>query len=697
MIDLDAPVQYAKGVGPRRAELLAKTGLRTLGDLLLRPPLRYEDRSRIVPIRTLQPGTRALVAGEIVMAGLRRARRMTVYEARVRDDSGGMVKAVWFNQPYLQESLPRGARVVLFGPVERDTFGGGLVLSSPQHEVLDAGESPRHSGGVVPIYERVGPITGRALRLVLAPLAAGISDDLTDPLPPDVRERLGVLPRGTALRRVHLPAADDDVRLLDAWRAPAQVRLILEELFLFQLGLALRKQGLRGVRRGPALVVTDRTRDLVRRVLPFRLTNAQKRALREIAADLQSATPMNRLIQGDVGSGKTAVALSAMLMAVDGGAQAAFMAPTEILAEQHYLTFKRLLAPTHVRVELFSGSARAAARRAARAALAAGETHIAIGTHALVEEGVQFARLGLAVVDEQHRFGVRQRDDLAKKGGDADVLVMTATPIPRTLALTAYGDLDVSVLDERPPGRTPIRTTHRTMAARPLVMDLVRREVAAGRQAYAVYPLVADSENLEDVRGATEMAEVWRAGLPEVTVGLLHGRLKPAEKEQVMAAFASGAVSVLVCTTVVEVGVDVPNASVMAIEHAERFGLAQLHQLRGRVGRGAAASTCVLLTEGKLAEDARARIEALVGTNDGFVLAETDLQIRGPGDVFGTRQWGLPGLRFSDLRRDRELLETARAEAFRHAAEIAAGAPSPLRDYLTSGAWEARFGLSRVG
>jgi ATP-dependent DNA helicase RecG len=436
----------------------------------------------------------------------------------------------------------------------------------------------------------------------------------------------------------------------------------------------------------------------VKRILPFRLTGAQKRVLKEIADDLQSPHPMNRLVQGDVGSGKTMVALLSMVVAVEDGFQAAFMAPTEILAEQHYLTFKRLLARCEYTVGLFTSALKGKDRVRANEELASGRVQIAVGTHALIQQGVGFHRLGLAVVDEQHRFGVLQREDLRKKGGDVDVLVMTATPIPRTLALTAYGDLDVSVVDERPPGRTPITTVHRAASERRAVVDAVRRALQAGRQAYVVYPLVEESDKLEDVKAATQMAEEWRAALPEARVGLLHGRLKGAEKEQVMGAFHRGEVQVLVATTVIEVGVDVPNATVMVVEHAERFGLAQLHQLRGRVGRGAGSSTCVLVTHGRLSDEARARIEVLTRSDDGFLIAEKDLELRGPGDFFGTRQSGLPRLRVGDLMRDRELMAVAREEAFRYVDEARAGrAPGPLEEFLERGGWQRRFGLARVG
>jgi ATP-dependent DNA helicase RecG len=590
--------------------------------------------------------------------------------------------------------------VVLYGAVERDAFGGGRVMmSSPEHELLEDADAPGvHTGRIVPVYEKLGPLGGKALRRVLAGLAAAVGDDLADALPERVRERLGVVGRGEALRRVHLPGADDSIESLNGFRSPAHLRLILEELFLFQLGLARRRRGLHGTRKGIAFAIDERTRAAARRVLPFPLTGAQKRVLREIADDMRSPHPMHRLLQGDVGSGKTVVALLAMVIALENGYQAAFMAPTEILAEQHFLTLRRLLARGPYTVELLSAARKGREREAALGRLARGEAQVAVGTHALIQESVRFARLGLAVVDEQHRFGVLQREDLTRKGYDVDVLVMTATPIPRTLALTVYGDLDVSLLDERPPGRLPVRTLQKPAAARREVVEMVRRAVAAGRQAFVVYPLVEESEKLEDVKAATQMAEEWRAALPGVQVGLLHGRLKSTEKEQAMAAFAAGTLQVLVATTVVEVGLDVPNASVMVVEHAERFGLAQLHQLRGRVGRGAGEATCVLVSHGRLSDEARARLEVLVRSDDGFLIAEKDLELRGPGDFFGTRQWGMPDFRASHLIRDRDLLERARVEAFRYFEEASALPDAdPLRDFLEQGGWEKRFGLARVG
>jgi ATP-dependent DNA helicase RecG len=696
-VDLEEPVQFVKGVGPQRAEALAKLGVRTALDLLLHLPMRYEDRRQFARIGELRAGMRVAVSGTVTVAGLRRARRLSIYELRLDDGSGRLLKAIFFNQPFLKDVLATGTRVVLFGLVERDAMASRLlVMRSPQYEIVEADEHGGiHTGRLVPVYEKLGPLTVKPLRRVLAQLSEQVPGDLPDPLPPEVRGRLSVIGRAEALRRVHRPGDDDTLDALNRFRSPGHLRLILEELLLFQLGLARRRSGVRAERKRAAFSVTDAAREAVKRILPFPLTGAQRRVLQEIASDLVSPHPMNRLVQGDVGAGKTMVALLAMVVVVENAHQAAFMAPTEILAEQHYLTLKRLVARCPYQVELLSASVKGRERKEALARIASGEAQIVVGTHALIQEGVIFAKLGLAVADEQHRFGVLQRDELRKKGYDADVLVMTATPIPRTLALTAYGDLEVSVVDEKPPGRMPIRTELRQASERRAVLELVRSTAAAGQQAYVVYPLVEESEKLEDVKAATEAREEWAAALPGLRVGLLHGRMKSAEKEAVMGEFARGAIQVLVATTVIEVGVDVRNATLMVIEHAERFGLAQLHQLRGRVGRGSAASTCVLLAYGKLSDVARARLDVMVETEDGFVIAERDLELRGPGDFFGTRQWGLPSFRVANLVRDRDLMERARAEAVRLAEEKSL--PPALEQFFGAGGWERRFGLARVG
>jgi ATP-dependent DNA helicase RecG len=697
VIDLAGPVQFARGVGPERSASLATEGVTTVEDLLFYLPFRYEDRTAFAAIRDLRAGMKVSISGTIVAAGLRRARRISLYEALIEDGTGRL-KALWFNQPFLRTTLERGKKVVLYGTVECDAYAPRrLMMSSPQYEVLDEEGDLVHTGRLVPVYEKLGTLTAKALRRVLTLLVRELPEKVPDPLPDAVRERLGVVARAAALREVHAPEAVA-LDLLNEARSPGHLRLILEELFLFQLGLARRRKAHREQRKGLAVDVTDRAREVVKKILPFHLTAAQKRVLREIADDMRSPFPMNRLVQGDVGCGKTMIALLSMVLAVESGAQAAFMAPTEILAEQHHLTFRRLLARAGYPTELLTASVKGKARTAAYGRVASGEAKIVVGTHALIQGDVAFHRLGLAVVDEQHRFGVLQRRELSAKGSSAvDVLVMTATPIPRTLALTAYGDLDTSIVDERPPGRKPVRTTQRPASARREVIELARRETAAGHQAYVVYPLVEESEKLEDVRAATEMTTEWAGALPGVRVGLLHGRMKSEEKEAVMADFSAGRIGVLVATTVIEVGVDVPNATLMVVEHAERFGLAQLHQLRGRVGRGPAASTCVLMTYGRLSEVARARMDVMVETEDGFVIAEKDLELRGPGDFFGTRQSGLPTFRVANLVRDRALLEKARAEAFRVAESWDEAAPPELRSFLENGGWEKRFRLARVG
>ncbi|MES1255332.1 MAG: ATP-dependent DNA helicase RecG, partial [Acidobacteriota bacterium] len=515
-----------------------------------------------------------------------------------------------------------------------------------------------------------------------------------DDLPEVLRQRLGFPSRYAALLAAHFPPADQPLDALNRYATAAQRRLMFEEAFLFHLGVLARRVASAAARKPTTMRVDDGIRASARRVLPFRLTTGQKRALKEIVDDLRRPQPMSRLLQGDVGAGKTIVALLAALVAMENGLQVAFMAPTEILAEQHVTGIRRLLEGSRFRVALLTGAMAAAARRARRAEIAAGSVDLVVGTHALVQGAVHFARLGLAIIDEQHRFGVLQRATLRDKGLCPDVLVMTATPIPRTLALTLYGDLDVSVIRELPPGRLPVKTLAKPESRRDDVYAFVRGEIDAGRQAYVVYPLVEESDKI-DLKAATEMRDhLAQDVFPGVAVGLLHGRMKAEEKDAVMQAFAAGALEVLVATTVVEVGIDVPNATVMIVEHAERFGLSQLHQLRGRVGRGGHQSTCFLLYQSPMSDDARARLAAMCETTDGFVIAERDLELRGPGDFFGTRQAGLPTFRLIDLVRDRELLETARDEA---ASWFAATAPEPAAIGRLITAWAERFRLVEIG
>jgi ATP-dependent DNA helicase RecG len=692
---LSTPLQYVKGVGPRRAADLARVGLRTVEDLLFRFPLRYEDRSRLQPIASLRPGSKASVFGRIVHAAVRSTRRpgFKIFEAIVSDESGSVLVS-WLNQPYLRDVLKNGQHVVLYGLVEMRGHGG-LQLTNPDHEAIDEDEPQTiHTGRIVPVYERAGNVTAKLQRRFVHDALEGLPGDLPDPLSEELRVRFGYPGRRAALLGSHFPASDVPLDQLNRFGSAAQQRLIFEEAFLFQMGVrAGREQALREAKAG-AIVINDRVRESARKVLPFRLTPGQRTALKEIADDLQRDRPMNRLLQGDVGAGKTIVALIAAVVAMENGLQVAFMAPTEILAEQHHATIATLLRDSRFRVALLTGSTAAAVRRTQLAEVAAGSIHLVVGTHALVQGDVTFHRLGFVIIDEQHRFGVLQRATLREKGLHPDVLVMTATPIPRTLALTLYGDLDMSAIRDRPPGRVPVKTVLVPDARRDQMHALVRRELEAGRQAYVIYPMVQESAKV-DLRAATEMADTLAQDVfPDFRVGLLHGRMKGEAKDRVMHAFTGGELHILVSTTVVEVGIDVPNATVMVVEHAERFGLSQLHQLRGRVGRGAHQSHCLLVYQTPMSEEARERLGAMVETTDGFILADRDLEIRGAGDFFGTRQAGQPTFRLIDLRRDRESLELARREADRWFS-TAAPAPEAVVDLRRT--WSARFKLMEVG
>lgn len=691
---LTASLLSVKGIGPRRASELERAGLCTVEDFLYRFPLRYEDRSRVTPIARLEPGSTASVSGEIVNCGLRATRRpgFTLFELTLRDEAGSSARARFFNQRFLRDVFHPGQHVFLFGHVEAEG-NGRVVLENPHYEIVGtAGERDQesatvHMGRIVPVYERVGSLTPKMQRAIVRALLDQMPRDLTDPLPADTLQRLSFPSRREALEGVHFPPEDTDVALLNAVRTPAHRRLAFEELFLCQAGGLLAKLRAGSQLAGARITVDDRIRQVARKILPFALTSDQKTALKEIVGDLAGDRPMNRLLQGDVGAGKTIVALIAALVVIENGFQAAFMAPTEILAEQHYFTIRKLFEPTGHRVGILTGAMSASDRDEVHRGLVSGELSLVVGTHTLLQDEVAFARLGFVVIDEQHRFGVRQRARLREKGSRPHVLVMTATPIPRTLALTAYVDLDLSTIRERPPGRLPIKTLVKPDSRREDVYAFVREELRAGRQAYVIYPIVEESDKI-DLRAATAMADHLAAEVfPEFPVGLLHGRLPRDAKERVMRAFASGNVPILVSTTVIEVGIDVPNASVMVVEHAERFGLAQLHQLRGRVGRGSHASTCLLLYQPPLSDVARARLKALAETTDGFLLAERDLEIRGPGDFFGTRQSGLPTLRVADLTRDADLIELARQEA---AALIEGHRPDAAFAGAATSAWQRR-------
>ena len=735
-------IRFAKGVGPKRAALLEKLGIRTIEDALWFLPWRYEDRSHIVPIGKLVPDEKATIAGTIHQARLQRTRRrsMTLLTMSVRDDTGA-VDVVFFNQPYLESVLKSGLRVVLSGPVAaHPRHVNGVQMKSPHYELVGEDEDLLlHVGRIVPIYHETRGLSSRQLRWIMQALLEAYDAHLPDPLPASLLERHHWPSFHAAIAESHFPSHTEDVTLLNSGQTAARRRLAFEECFLLQLALAVRQRNHQAV-PGIAFRLTRTLTAKLYDHLPFRLTDAQQRVIAEIERDMSTPEPMNRLIQGDVGSGKTVVALHATLVACGDGYQAVLMAPTEILAEQHFLTIQEYLEPLDVSVALLTGGTSHKERARVLESVAHGDIRVVVGTHALLEQNVQFHRLGLVVVDEQHKFGVLQRGKLRKKGQQPDVLVMTATPIPRTLAMTVYGDLNVSVIDGLPPGRTPIQTRVFRHQARHRAYELVRKEVNKGRQAYIVYPLVEESEKL-DLEAAILAAErLQTEEFPTWKLGLLHGRMKSNEKAAVMQAFKAGEIHVLVATTVIEVGLDVPNATVMVIEHADRFGLAQLHQLRGRVGRGRQRSCCLLISsagrktknhdlhgtepsasgretpsrfdpsrpfaalrgpsrlratlqgsgqpfeaQGKPQDGIRTglrfekgtapppvakptqtgeqRLKAMVQCSDGFAIAEQDLKIRGPGDMLGTRQWGIPEFRVADLVRDAALLERARADA----------------------------------
>ncbi|MGA2169611.1 MAG: ATP-dependent DNA helicase RecG [Terracidiphilus sp.] len=763
MPGLDTPVMYVRGVGPKVAEMLAVKGIQTAEDLLYHLPFRYEDRQHPRSLDELKPGEMASVIAEVRGSALLRTRRMPIFELTVGQDRGAL-KCIWFNGSYLSGKFHAGQTVAVYGRVEPSRSTSNLKMIQPQFEVLpdamdDAETRLLEVGRITPVYESLGGarLASRWQRKTIFNLLEAVCGAVPECLPREMLARLDLPDRETALREVHFPPEGTPFAQLQSWATPSHRRLIFEELFFLELGLELKRRRMRE-RAGIAFATTDKVREAIREVLPFHPTKAQKRALGEIVADMRSASPMRRLLQGDVGSGKTIVALQAMLVAMENGYQAALMAPTEILATQHFLAARKLLerSSRKPRVVLLTGSLDEDRKRHTRGEINRGEAELVIGTHALIEEKVEFDRLGLVVVDEQHRFGVLQRFKLMKKPNQAepDVLVMTATPIPRTLALSLYGDLDVSVLDELPPGRTPIVTRRVPGEEAEKVWEFVRKQVAQGRQAYIVYPVIEgtkeDQPELDfshddaeagleppplparksirkgktaelfpkaaqeanpgaksGLKSAVEMHEKLRTGpLAGLRVALLHGRLDADEKDIIMRRFQRGEIDVLVATTVIEVGVDVPNATLMVVEHAERFGLAQLHQLRGRVGRGAAKSYCILMTGPRVSPLGEERLNAMVRTQDGFELAELDLNLRGPGEFFGTRQAGLPDFRVANLVRDRQLLELAKMEAARFA-----NAPGPHKartGEVTDAerarvwarlkeAWQRRYGLVEAG
>jgi ATP-dependent DNA helicase RecG len=724
MLQMDSPVQYVKGIGPRRAEALAAKGLQTLEDLIYYLPFRYEDRTNPREIADLMPGEMATLICEVRGSALLRTRKMPIFEMTVGDlgdneppvfgkRKRNTIKCIWFNARYMEGRYKAGQVLALYGKVEEDQFRGGLVIHQPQIEVL--GESAEgeeelpaslETGRIVPIYEGTGQgvqkLNASFFRKIVRSALEAMDPDAPDVMPKSLREKLGLIPRQEAFWKVHWPDSDVQFSALQAWRTPAHIRLIFEELFFLELGLEIKRRKLRQ-QPGISFALDEKVRAAVKRILPFHPTVAQKRVLKDIAEDMAKPTPMRRLLQGDVGAGKTIVAFQSAIIAIENGYQVALMAPTEILATQHYLSARKILENAGYRIVLLTGSLEQDRKRDVRRHIAAGDAQLIIGTHALIQNKVEFDNLGLVIVDEQHRFGVMQRLKLMKKSDKEaltpDTLVMTATPIPRTLALTLYGELDVSVIDELPPGRTPIVTRRVSDERTADVFDFVRKQVNMGHQAYVVYPVIEENEESE-LKAAVKMYnDIRKKILPELKIGLLHGRMSADEKDLTMKQFKDGAIQVLVATTVIEVGVDVPNASVMVIEHAERFGLSQLHQLRGRIGRGAAKSFCILMTSGKITDEGEQRLNKMVETTDGFEIAEMDLQLRGPGEFFGTRQAGMPSFRVANLLRDRDLLELAKKEAcalLDGKMDLPAEDKSRTMVHLRS-SWQRRYGLVEVG
>jgi ATP-dependent DNA helicase RecG len=731
MLQPSTSVQYVKGIGPKLAEVLAAKGIQTLDDLVHYLPFRYENRLNPKSIAELRSGEMATVIAEVRTSGLFRTRRMPIFQMTA-GQGRTRLKCIWFNATYLKDKFKPGQIVALYGKVEEDYRGGELQITQPQFEIIGEADHASDSaeqklaasleiGRIVPIYESAGQgrLTSRWFRRVIHSALETLPPDLPDPIPAVVRRHLSLIPPGEALQKIHWPDPGESIEDLLSSRTPAHTRLIFEELFFVELGLELKRREQKA-QTGIAFRLDDRARAAIKKILPFHPTGAQKRVLKEIASDMEKPFPMRRLLQGDVGSGKTIVAFEAAIIAIENGYQVALMAPTEILAQQHYFSARRILEGAGYRVVLLTGSMEDDRKRETRRHIAQGNAQLVIGTHALIEHSVEFAKLGMVIVDEQHRFGVLQRFKLMKKktedrvaagespdradqdsvAPEPDVLVMTATPIPRTLALTLYGDLDVSVIDEMPPGRTPIITRCVSEERSPEVWEFVRKQVAAGHQTYVVYPVIEENEETE-LKAAMKMyKELSTRIFPDLRVAVLHGRMETELKEHVMRLFQKGEVDILVATTVIEVGVDVSNATVMVIEHAERFGLAQLHQLRGRIGRGAAKSYCVLMTGGKISEDGERRLDAMVRTSDGFQIAELDLELRGPGEFFGTRQAGMPSFQVANLIRDRQLLEAARREA----AIVLAGPNSEITQAEIDAAlrhmrtrWHKSYGLVEVG
>jgi ATP-dependent DNA helicase RecG len=688
----DLPVRCLKGIGPRRAELLERIGIETVKDALYYLPFRYEDRTSIRNICDIRIGCLETVRGKVVSSTLKGPPRgMRIFSAVINDGTG-LVQAQWFNQPYMKKNFPVGREVLLSGHVKMEPrFRHGLTIDSPEYEFIDGGlQSPVHVSRIVPIYRLTAGISMKQFRKFMFDIVNGYLDNLEDPVPEEIIRRNGLPPLRESIANLHFPEDSSEVELLNSGRSAYHRRLAFDELFLLELGMVSLRL-LRGREKGIALCGDGRLRERLLQALPFSLTASQEKVLGDILRDMGLPHPMHRLVQGDVGCGKTVVALLAMLNAAECGYQAALMAPTEVLAVQHYLNIRKMTDNLGIECALVSGST--GRRRAG--GIASGKTKIVVGTHAVIQEGVTFRNLGLAVIDEQHKFGVMQRSLLRRKGMNPDVIVMTATPIPRSLAMTLYGDLDYSVIGELPPGRRPVTTKIFDASEKTAIYEILGQQIRKGRQAYVVYPVIEESEKA-DLRSAIQGKEGFQRVFPAFRVGLVHGRMDAEERGGVMDAFRRGEMDVLVATTVIEVGMDVPNATIMIIIHAERFGLAQLHQLRGRVGRGAEDSFCLLVAYGPLGADARRRLEIMTESSDGFRIAEEDLAIRGSGEFFGTRQSGMPDLRIADIVRDYRLLEAAKREAF-HLMETCGPEKFPSLDKSFMTFWKGRAELFKTG
>ena len=656
----DLSIQQVKGVGPQRARLLATLGISTIGDALAYLPFRYEDRSHLTSLSELRPGNVETVMGKVVACKVarRRGRSSSIFEA-ILHDGGSYLKVKWFNQPFMRNHVSLGRNMVVYGRVKENTYDmPPLEMENPEYELFsDDADSQIHTNRVVPVYRITEGISQKQFRKLMFTLVKEHAAAMEDPIPLHITERNHLPGLGESLRELHFPESAGNIVELNSGRSRYHRRLAFDEFFFFALGLAvLKKRGHR--EQGISFHPAGRLKSDLLRLLPFTLTAAQQRVMEQIGSDMKQPYPMSRLLQGDVGCGKTVVAIAAMLDAVECGYQAALMAPTETLAEQHYLNIRGMIEQLGLSGDLRTGGS--GSREKERSGECTAD--IIVGTHALIQERLMFRKLGLVVIDEQHKFGVMQRALLRKKGENPDVLVMTATPIPRSLALTLYGDLDCSVIDELPPGRKRITTTWVAADRKEEIFAVLKQEISRGRQAYVVYPAIEESEAL-GLRSAIQGKEAFERKFPEYRIGMLHGRMRPEEREQFMERFRMKDIDILVSTTVIEVGVDVPNVTVMLIVHAERFGLSQLHQLRGRVGRGAESSRCILIAYPPVSEDARRRLNVMVQTNDGFRIAEEDLSIRGPGEFLGTRQAGLPDLKNADLIRDAAILGTARQEA----------------------------------